>query len=220
MKERKVPAEYQSTYSEEVANTVSHAIMLPLMLCLLPYAAVRAYLNNPQPVLAATAVSLCFIAIFLMLLASTLYHSMRPGSRHKAVFHRLDHIFIFVAIAGTYTPVALLVVGGWQGVFITVLQWVVVLFGIFYKSLAKRSIPALSLTIYLVMGWTIVFFLPRLIRNASLPFLLLILLGGVFYMVGAVIYARKGFRYHHLLWHLLINFGLMAHLAAIVFFIP
>ena len=96
----------------------------------------------------------------------------------------------------------------------------VVLFGIFYKSLAKRSIPALSLTIYLVMGWTIVLFLPRLIRNASLPFLLLILLGGIFYTVGAVIYAKKGFRYHHLLWHLLINLGLLAHLAAIVFFIP
>ena len=213
-------SEYVPTYGEEVANTVSHAIMLPLMLCLLPYAAVRAYLHNPQPVLASTAVSICLIAIFLMLLASTLYHSMRPGSQHKAVFHRLDHIFIFVAIAGTYTPVALLVVGGWQGIFITVLQWTVVLAGIFYKSLARRSIPAVSLTIYLVMGWTIVFFLPRLIRHASLPFLLLILLGGIFYTVGAIIYARKGFRYHHLVWHLLINLGLLSHLAAIVFFIP
>ena len=219
MKERKVPAEYQSTYGEEVANTVSHAIMLPLMLCLLPYAAVRAYLNNPQPVLAATAVSLCFIAIFLMLLASTLYHSMRPGSRHKAVFHRLDHIFIFVAIAGTYTPVALLVVGGWQGVFITVLQWVVVLFGIFYKSLAKRSIPALSLTIYLVMGWTIVFFMPLFVRHASMPLLVLIAAGGVLYTAGAWVYARKGFRYHHMVWHLLINLAAICHFTAIVFYL-
>ena len=219
MKERKVPAEYQSTYGEEVANTVSHAIMLPLMLCLLPYAAVRAYLNNPQPVLAATAVSLCFIAIFLMLLASTLYHSMRPGSRHKAVFHRLDHIFIFVAIAGTYTPVALLVVGGWQGVFITVLQWGMVLFGIFYKSLLRRSIPAVSLTIYLVMGWTIVFFLPLFIRHASEPLLWLIAAGGVFYTLGAWFYARKGFRYHHMVWHLLINLAVVCHFTGIVFYL-
>ena len=128
-------------------------------------------------------------------------------------------IFIFVAIAGTYTPVALLVIGGWQGVFVTVLQWTAVLLGILYKTLARRSIPALSLTIYLVMGWTAIFFLPRLIRNASLPLLLLILLGGVLYTAGAIVYAKKGFRYHHLVWHLFIDLALLSHLAGIVFFI-
>ena len=142
---------------------------------------------------------------------------MRPDSKHKAVFHKLDHIFIFVAIAGTYTPVALLVIGGWQGVFVTVLQWTAVLLGILYKTLARRSIPALSLTIYLVMGWTAIFFLPRLIRNASLPLLLLILLGGVLYTAGAIVYAKKGFRYHHLVWHLFIDLALLSHLAGIVF---
>jgi Predicted membrane protein, hemolysin III homolog len=177
-KEEKVRLPYVPTYGEEVANTVSHAVMLPLTLCLLPFAAVWTYLHDARPVLASVSVSVCVISIFLMLLASTLYHSMRPDSKHKAVFHKLDHIFIFVAIAGTYTPVALLVIGGWQGVFVTVLQWTAVLLGILYKTLARRSIPALSLTIYLVMGWTAIFFLPRLIRNASLPLLLLILLGG------------------------------------------
>lgn len=66
---------------------------------------------------------------------------MQPDSKHKAVFHILDHIFIYVAIAGSYTPVALSVIGGWQGVAITVVQWAMVLFGIFYKSLSRRSIP-------------------------------------------------------------------------------
>ena len=230
-KEEKVRLPYVPTYGEEVANTVSHAVMLPLTLCLLPFAAVWTYLHDARPVLASVSVSVCVISIFLMLLASTLYHSMRPDSKHKAVFHKLDHIFIFVAIAGTYTPVALLVIGGWQGVFVTVLQWTAVLLGILYKTLARRSIPALSLTIYLVMGWTIIFFLPlfvrqastpllpRLIRNASLPLLLLILLGGVLYTAGAIVYAKKGFRYHHLVWHLFIDLALLSHLAGIVFFI-
>ena len=210
---------YVPTLGEEVANTVSHAVMLPLILCLLPFAAVWAYLHDARPVLASVAVSVCVISIFLMLLASTLYHSMSPNSQHKAVFHKLDHIFIFVAIAGTYTPVALLVIGGWQGVFVTVLQWTAVLLGILYKTLAKRSIPIVSLTIYLVMGWTAVFFLPQLIRNASLPLLLLILLGGLLYTGGAVVYAKKGFRYHHLIWHLLIDLALLSHLIGIIFFI-
>ena len=198
-KEEKVRLPYVPTYGEEVANTVSHAVMLPLTLCLLPFAAVWTYLHDARPVLASVSVSVCVISIFLMLLASTLYHSMRPDSKHKAVFHKLDHIFIFVAIAGTYTPVALLVIGGWQGVFVTVLQWTAVLLGILYK--------------------TAIFFLPRLIRNASLPLLLLILLGGVLYTAGAIVYAKKGFRYHHLVWHLFIDLALLSHLAGIVFFI-
>ena len=218
-KEEKVRLPYVPTYGEEVANTVSHAVMLPLTLCLLPFAAVWTYLHDARPVLASVSVSVCVISIFLMLLASTLYHSMRPDSKHKAVFHKLDHIFIFVAIAGTYTPVALLVIGGWQGVFVTVLQWTAVLLGILYKTLARRSIPALSLTIYLVMGWTIVFFLPLFVRQASTALLVLIAGGGVLYTLGAWFYARQGFRYHHMVWHLLINLAVVAHFIGIVFFL-
>ena len=105
-KEEKVRLPYVPTYGEEVANTVSHAVMLPLTLCLLPFAAVWTYLHDARPVLASVSVSVCVISIFLMLLASTLYHSMRPDSKHKAVFHKLDHIFIFVAIAGTFAASA------------------------------------------------------------------------------------------------------------------
>ena len=195
MAEQKV---YVPTVGEEVANAVSHGVML----CL-----------------AAVAASVFVISLLLMFLGSTLYHSMHPASRHKEVFHILDHIFIYVAIAGTYTPIALSVIGGWQGTFITVLQWAMVLFGIIYKSLARRSIPAVSLTIYLVMGWTIVFFMPLFVRHASMPLLVLIAAGGVLYTAGAWVYARKGFRYHHMVWHLLINLAAICHFTAIVFYL-
>lgn len=210
---------YFPTLGEEVANTISHGVMSLLALCALPFAAVWAYLHDPQPVLACVSVSIFVISLFLMFLASTLYHSMNPASKHKAVFHILDHIFIYVAIAGSYTPIALSVIGGWQGVLIAVLQWTMVLFGIFYKSLSRRSLPAVSLTIYLVMGWTILFFLPLFLRNASTQLLWLIAAGGLFYTLGAWFYARKGFRYHHLVWHLLINLGAACHFAGIVFYL-
>ena len=109
--------------------------------------------------------------------------------------------------------------GGWQGVFVTILQWAMVLFGVFYKSLSRRSIPAVSLTIYLVMGWTIVFFLPLFVRHASTQLLALIAAGGVFYTLGAWFYARKGFRYHHMVWHLLIDLAAACHFAGIVFYL-
>ena len=208
---------YVPTLGEEVANAVSHGVMSMLTLVALPFAAVWAYVHDPEPVLASASVSVFVISIFLMFLASTLYHSMDPHSRHKEIFHILDHIFIYVAIAGSYTPIALLVIGGWQGVVVAVLQWAMVLFGIFYKSLSRRSIPAVSLTIYLVMGWTIVFFLPMFIRHASTQLLVLIAAGGVLYTLGAWFYARKGFRYHHMVWHLLINLAVVCHFIGIVF---
>ena len=217
MSRKKLP--YIPTLGEEIANTLSHGVMACATLAALPFAAVWAYAHDTEPVLAAVSVSVFVISIFLMFLASTLYHSMNPQSRHKEVFHILDHIFIYVAIAGSYTPIALSVIGGWQGIVIAVVQWAMVLFGIFYKSLSRRSIPAVSLTIYLVMGWTIVFFLPLFIRHASTALLWLIVLGGVLYTGGAWVYARKGFRYHHLVWYLLINLAVAAHFTGIVFFL-
>lgn len=217
MKRKKSP--YLPTLGEEIANSVSHGVMALLALLALPFAAVWAYVHDPDGVVAAVSVSIFVVSIFLMFLASTLYHSMNPASRHKEVFHILDHIFIYVAIAGSYTPIALSVIGGWQGIFITVLQWAMVLFGVFYKSLSRRSIPAVSLTIYLVMGWTIVFFLPLFVRHATPALLWLIAAGGVLYTAGAWVYARKGFRYHHLVWHLLINLAVVCHFIGIVFYL-
>ena len=217
MKQKKSP--YVPTLGEEIANAVSHGVMSFAALLALPFAAVWAYVHDPDGVLAAVSVSVFVISIFLMFLASTLYHSMNPVSRHKEVFHILDHIFIYVAIAGSYTPIALSVIGGWQGIFITVLQWAMVLFGIFYKSLSRRSIPAVSLTIYLVLGWTIVFLLPLFIRHAPVPLLWLIAARGVLYTLGAWCYARKGFRYHHMVWHLLINLAVVCHFIGIVFYL-
>ncbi len=208
---------YIPTFGEEVANSVSHGVMMILSLLLLPFAAVWSYVGGGT--LAAVTVSIYVISIFMMLLVSTLYHSMALDSRHKEIFHILDHIFIYIAIAGTYTPIALIVISGWQGLLIVILQWLMVIFGIFYKSLSRRSIPAVSLTIYLIMGWTVVIFMPAFIRNASGMLLLFIALGGLFYTLGAWFYARKGFRYHHLVWHLLINLAVVSHFIAIIFYL-
>lgn len=209
---------YIPTLGEEVGNAISHGVMSILMLLAMPFAAVWSYTHSDGDVLMTFGVSIFCVSIFMMFLISTLYHSMLRDTRHKDIFHILDHIFIYFAIAGSYTPVALSVIGGWQGWLIFILQWVMVIFGIFYKSLSRRSIPAISLTIYLVMGWTVVFFFPLFLRNASWQFITLIALGGVFYTIGAVFYAKKAFRYHHLVWHLFINLAAAAHFVAIVFY--
>ena len=205
------------SFGEDLANAITHGVMALIFLFALPYAAIVAYLKGG--VLQSVGVSIFCISIFMMLLASTLYHSMAYDTKHKVIFRIFDHIFIFVAIAGSYTPIALSLIKGWQGFLILIIQWLMVIIGIFYKSVAKKEIPKLSLTLYMIMGWTAVLFIPVLLKTASLEFLFFIVLGGVFYSIGACFYVRQAKKYNHMIWHLFINLASIAHFIAIVYYI-
>lgn len=202
---------------EEIGNAITHGIMAMLLLFFIPFGAILSY--QKSGVVFALGISVFMISLFLMFLSSTLYHSMEYSSKHKKVFQILDHIFIYFAIAGTYTPVALSLIGGLAGIMILIIQWSMVLVGIMYKSLAQQSIPKLSLTIYLTMGWIAVLFLPKLLEAASLIFLVLIALGGVLYTIGAMFYIQKHRPYFHFIWHLFINLAATTHFVALLFFI-
>jgi len=205
------------TFGEEIGNSVSHGVMAFAALGGIAPMAIRAYLRGGA--LDAVSVSIFMCSLFLMFLSSTLYHSMTEDTKQRQVMQILDHIFIYVAIAGTYTPIALMVIGGWQGIVVASLQWAMVLFGILYKSLSRRSIPKVSLTIYLVMGWSVVFVAPMFIRNASIGLILIILGGGIFYSVGAYFYAKKEKRFFHMVWHFFVNLGAICHFLGILLFL-
>lgn len=202
---------------EEIANSITHGAMAAVTLAGLPYVAVMGYLEHG--VLGAATKSIFMISMLLMFLTSSLYHAMEPDSLHKQVFRVLDHIFIYVAIAGSYTPIALIVIGGPIGWAVVALQWSLVIFGALYKSLSSKAVPKVSLTFYLLMGWTAVVLLPALLRKAGADMLIAVLAGGIFYSVGAVFYAMKGFKYHHMVWHIFINLGALSHFIAIAFMV-
>ncbi len=205
------------TFKEEVANSVSHGVMATIILFSLPFIGVLGYLRSGTIGIIANGVF--GISIFLMLMSSTLYHTMEFDSVHKQVFRKLDHIMIFVAIAGSYTPVALELIGGVEGLIILLIQWLGVLFGIFYKIFGKSMDKKLSLVIYIAMGWSVVLFLPTVIANSTPMFLGLITLGGIFYSVGAYFYTKRTMKYHHLIWHIFINMAVVTHFIAIIFYI-
>jgi len=207
----------QYTFGEEIGNASSHGVMALAALGGIAPTAIRAYLSLGA--LGAFGVSVFMCSIFLMFLSSALYHSMAVDTRHKKVLQILDHIFIYVAIAGTYTPILLLVIGGWQGVVIAILQWLMVLFGILYKSIARRKIPKVSLTIYLVMGWSIVFVAPMFFRNAGIGLIALIFAGGVFYSAGTYFYVKKDKPFFHTVWHIFVNLGAICHFLGILLFL-
>ena len=134
------------TFGEEVGNAISHGVMALIVLGGIAPTAIHAYVRHGA--LAAVGTSIFMCSLFLMFLSSALYHSMKADTRQKQVMQVLDHIFIYVTIAGAYTPFSLSVIGGWQGIAIVSFQWIMVIFGILYKSLAKRKIPKEFATIW------------------------------------------------------------------------
>ena len=205
------------TKEEEAANAITHGVMALITLLGIPAVAVNGFIEGGT--LYAATKSIFMISMFGMFITSCLYHSMPPSGSHKKVFRLLDHIFIFIAIAGSYTPLSLIAIGGWLGWSMVIFQWALVVIGALYKSLSKHAVPKVSLTLYLLMGWTAVVLLPSILKNAGLGLLTAVLAGGLFYSVGAAFYSMKGFKYHHMVWHLFIILGAASHFVAIVFLI-
>ena len=205
------------TFGEEVGNAVSHGVAAIIFIFLLPFTAVYMYLEGGMS--HAAGGSIFVISMLLMFLASTLYHSMEHNTNHKYVMRLLDHSFIYVAIAGTYTPIAISVVGGTFGLVILIVQWAATILGILYKVLAPVVNEKVSLAIYLIMGWSAVAFIPSIISETSWVFIGLIILGGLAYTAGAWFYAQKTRKYFHMIWHFFIIIAAICHYTAIVFYI-
>ncbi|MFD2830720.1 PAQR family membrane homeostasis protein TrhA [Corticicoccus populi] len=205
------------TFGEEVGNSVSHGVAALLFICLLPFTAVYMYISGGT--VHAVGGSIYVISILLMFLTSTLYHSMAHNTQHKYIMRLLDHSFIYVAIAGTYTPIALSVIGGTWGIITLVIQWSAAVLGILYKVLSPKVNEKVSLAFYLVMGWMAVIFAPQVINGTGWTFVILILAGGLSYTIGAWFYAQKTRNYFHMIWHFFIIIASLLHYAAIVFFI-
>ena len=126
----------QLSFGEEIANSVTHAVGAVIMLILLPISSTYSY--EAHGFLSSFGVSIFVISLFLMFLSSTIYHSMAYGSTHKYVLRIIDHSMIYVAIAGSYTPVVLTLMNNWFGYLIIAIQWGTTIFGILYKIFAKK----------------------------------------------------------------------------------
>lgn len=156
-------------------------------------------------------------AMVLFYLSSTLFHSL-IFTRAKPVFQRLDHSFIYVLIAASYTPFCLVAIGGWLGWTLFGIEWAAAVGGIVYKSIWLRNKSTLSTVLYVIMGWLcITAFWPLWHHLGALGFSLL-LAGGLTYTIGAIIYSfpRKS---AHLVWHIFVLVGSAFIYFAALFFV-
>lgn len=215
MTEKLMRETFRLSFGEEVGNAISHGVMAICCLFALPVFAVYSFAIDGLARSIGTSIYL--ISMFFMFLISTIYHSMPYRSQQKYVFRKLDHIAILFAIAGSYTPVCISIIRGPIGILILVIEWTMVFAGILLKAIAKKSYPILSVTIYMIMGWCAILFLPTLLSKASPLFLFFIILGGLMYTIGVIFYAQPKHRYFHFVWHLFINLASIFHFIALMF---
>ena len=155
--------------------------------------------------------------LILMYTASFLYHGLPLSPRWKLRFRRIDHMMIFMVIAGSYTPICLLPLRGPWGWSLFGVVWAMALGGILLKIFCMNAPRWISTTIYLVMGWTCIAAVYPLVKALDGPGLFWLGLGGFFYSLGAVIYALKRpnpfpriFGFHEI-WHIFVLLGSASH---------
>ncbi|MGB9731701.1 MULTISPECIES: PAQR family membrane homeostasis protein TrhA [Calditerrivibrio] len=161
------------------------------------------------------------ITMISLYFTSGLYHLTQKGSHKKIILKKLDHIMIFFLIAGTYTPFCLITLQGYVGSVILSAVWIIAIFGLFFKIYFINAPRSLYTTIYLSMGWIIIFAIYPLYKNLNIYGIYLLLMGGLFYTVGAIIYAIKKpdpfpdlFGFHEI-WHIFVIAGTLCHFVAI-----
>lgn len=156
--------------------------------------------------------------LFLLFLTSTLYHSFK--GRAKRIWCKLDHCVIYLLIAGSYTPFALVSLrGGWGwALFGTV--WALAIFGITQEACLARGKRVLSLAIYVAMGWLAVIAAIPLLRALTAAGFGWLLAGGVIYTVGIVFYANdERWRHAHGVWHLFVLGGSTCHFVTVLYYV-
>lgn len=204
-------------YKGEFFNSISHLIGVFLAVAGVSVMMTLASLTQDPYKIISCAV---FGAMMIFLYGfSTMYHSVQGGSKH--LFKKLDHIAIYLMIAGTYTPFSLVTLRGQYGWPIFIGIWSLALFGalqeLFRVPSPKRK---LSLVLYLGMGWLIVFVGHTLWSLLSTTALTLLVLGGLFYTFGVIFFVNdEKWKHAHGIWHLFVLAGSTSHFFCVLLFI-
>lgn len=149
-----------------------------------------------------------FIAIALMFLASSLYHSMK-NPLARTIFRAIDHGVIYLTIAGSYTPIILIGLKSSFAIIIFVIIWILALTGISMNIIAfatgkEERIKKASMIIYMAMGWMSILLIYQIYKHIGISYIMFLVFGGLFYTVGAVFYSYKKIPYNHAIWHVFI----------------
>lgn len=173
----------------EPGSALTHFIAMLLALCAAVPLLVRAAVHSG--VKSLTAMTVFMISMVLLYAASTIYHSVNCSGRVLRIFRKMDHMMIFVLIAGTYTPVCLLTLPKPSGLMLLAAVWGIALVGIFIKGFWITCPKWFSSVLYIAMGWSCLSVLGQLFSLFPLHAFLWLLAGGLIYTAGGIIYALR-----------------------------
>ena len=209
------------TVLEEVLHAVTHGIGVILAILAMVFLLIKAIsFGGAAAVTAVTIYSVCGILLYL---ASTVYHASFKWSA-QPFLETLDHAAIYLKIAGSYTPFALLALDKVTGIVILAVVWSMAAMGIAYKFVAHyvtrlAEIKWLSLTTYIGMGWLGLVIMQKLFTALPLAGFIWLVAGGLCFTVGAAFYAWKSRRFTHTIFHVFVLAGSICHFIAIYQFV-
>ncbi|MFD2925344.1 PAQR family membrane homeostasis protein TrhA [Halobacillus naozhouensis] len=201
---------------EEIANAITHGVGAILSIAMLTLLIVFASLGgNAWEVVSVTIYGITMLVLYV---SSTLVHSFPPG-KVKDLFEIFDHSAIYLFIAGTYTPLLLVPLRGTLGWTLFGVVWGIAFAGVIFKIFFVKRFVVLSTVFYVLMGWLVVLVWEPLTKAVPSTGILLLVLGGLVYSVGAIFYVWRGFAYHHMVWHLLVLSGSILHFFTVFLYI-
>lgn len=204
------------TRKEEIANAITHGIGALLSVAALVILIIFASLQGT--VWHVVSFTIYGSTMLLLYVSSTLLHSF-PAGRVKNLFEIFDHSSIYLFIAGSYTPLLLIVVKGGLGWSLFGILWGLAALGIVFKVFFVKKFLFLSTIFYIGMGWIAIFALKPIINVLPTEGILLLILGGILYTVGTVFYVWRSFPYHHAVWHVFVLAGSLAHFLMIFIYL-
>lgn len=213
-----VPESHESEYSvgEEIAHAVTHGIGAALSIAgLAVLVAFSTLYGNAWHI---TSVSIYGATLILCYTASTLYHSI-PHPRAKRILRQIDHASIFLLIAGTYTPFALVSLRESWGWWLFGTVWGIAIVGMVFELFTEQRYKRVSLTLYLGLGWLALATIKPMLEAVGAGGLLLLVIGGLFYSLGVVFYAWERLTYNHAVWHLFVLAGSIFHFFSVLFYV-
>ncbi|HZL46234.1 MAG TPA: hemolysin III family protein [Opitutaceae bacterium] len=203
-----------ATYSrgEEIANSLTHGVGLLLSVAGLAVLVTFAALRGDA--WAVTASAIFGASLVVLYTSSTLYHALR-APRLKQAVRIVDHVAIFLLIAGTYTPFMLVNLRGPWGWSLFGVIWALAAAGVTLKLFFTGRFRVLSTLVYLFMGWLVVVAFKPLVAALPRDSLIMLFSGGLAYSLGTVFYLWKRLPYHHAVWHLFVLAGSVCHFFAV-----
>jgi len=205
------------TLGEELANTLTHGIglLLSIVGLIVLIAAVSALGGGVREMASCAIYGASLIFVYT---TSTLYHSATHGES-KRLLRTLDHVAIFLLIAGTYTPFVLIALRGTWGWSLFAIVWSLAVLGVVFELTALRRFRGVMVALYIAMGWVGLIALDPLVAALPRARLRLLFGGGVSYTFGVLFYVWRSLRYHHAVWHLFVLGGSVLQFLAVLWYV-